>query len=199
MQPGYVSPLVARWDRRWIGDRGVMPTVPSVIIREATDQDWADIYPFFSAIVDAGATYAYPAHLSQHEAREVWMEHSPGRTVVALEDDVVVGSAKMGPNRPGRGSHVATASFMVHPEHAGSGVGRALGNEVLQWARSSGYRSMQFNAVVETNTGAVHLWQSLGFHILTTAPKAFDHREFGLVGLHVMFQSFDAMSTGRNP
>ncbi len=52
---------------------------------------------------------------------------------------------------------------------------------------------MPFNAVVETNTVAVHLWQTLGFQILTTVPeKAFDHREHGLVGLHVMFQTLAA-------
>ncbi len=48
---------------------------------------------------------------------------------------------------------------------------------------------MQFNAVVETNTGAVHLWQSFGFQILTTIPEAFDHHEHGLVGVvPIMFQ-----------
>jgi len=79
---------------------------------------------------------------------------------VAGEGDTILGSAKMGPNRAGRGSHVATASFMVDLTQAGRGVGRALGEHVLAWARSAGYRSMQFNAVVETNTGAVHLWRS---------------------------------------
>lgn len=116
------------------------------------------------------------------------MEQAPGRTVVAAEGDTILGSAKMGPNRAGRGSHVATASFMVDPPQAGRGVGRALGERVLVWARSAGYRSMQFNAVVETNTGAVHLWRSLGFQILTAIPEAFDHHEHGLVGLHIMFQ-----------
>ncbi len=47
---------------------------------------------------------------------------------------------------------------------------------------------MQFRAVVETNTSAVHLWRSLGFQILTAIPEAFDHHEHGLVGLHIMFQ-----------
>jgi hypothetical protein len=46
---------------------------------------------------------------------------------------------------------------------------------------------MQFNAVVETNTSAVRLWQSLGFEILTTVPEAFDHPGHGFVGLHVMY------------
>jgi GNAT superfamily N-acetyltransferase len=160
-----------------------------VIVREAIAEDWPYIYPFFSAIVAAGQTYAYPEDLSLDEARSWWVQEPPGATVVAVEADTILGTASMGPNRPGRGSHVATASFMVDPAHQGRGVGRVLGEYVLDWARSAGFRSMQFNAVVETNVAAVQLWQSLGFRILTTVPEAFDHPEQGLVGLHVMFQS----------
>jgi GNAT superfamily N-acetyltransferase len=77
---------------------------------------------------------------------------------------------------------------MINPAHQGQGVGRALGEYVLRWARASGYHSMQFNAVVETNASAVHLWRALGFEILATVPEAFDHPVHGLVGLHVMYQ-----------
>jgi GNAT superfamily N-acetyltransferase len=77
---------------------------------------------------------------------------------------------------------------MVDSSSSGRGVGRALGEYALQWARAAGYHSMQFNAVVETNTAAVHLWQSLGFQILTTIPEAFKHPKHGLVGLHIMYQ-----------
>ena len=94
----------------------------------------------------------------------------------------------MGPNRPGRGAHVATASFMVDPQHTGRGVGRALGRYVVDWARATGYRSIQFNAVVETNTGAVGLWRSLGFEIVATLPEGFHHPVHGYVGLHIMFR-----------
>lgn len=159
-----------------------------MIIRTASAADWPQIWPFFSQIVDAGQTYAYPPDLTQESARPLWLEPPPGHAVVAVEDGVVLGSAKMGPNRPGRGAHVATASFMVDPAHAGKGVGRALGDYVVAWAREAGYHSIQFNAVVETNTAAVRLWQSLGFEILTTVPEAFDHADHGLVGLHVMYQ-----------
>ena len=81
---------------------------------------------------------------------------------------------------------MATASFMVDPEHGGRGTGRALGEHVVAWASAAGYRAIQFNAVVETNTVAVRLWQQLGFEVLCTVPEAFDHPEHGLVGLHVM-------------
>jgi L-amino acid N-acyltransferase YncA len=159
-----------------------------VNIRPATDADWPRIYPFFAATVAAGETYAYPEDLTEQTARDLWMERPPGQTVVAVDGDVVLGSAKMGPNRPGRGAHVATASFMVDPAAQGRGVGRALGEYVIEWARSSGYRSIQFNAVVETNSAAVALWRSLGFDVLTTVPEAFDHPRHGLVGLHVMYR-----------
>lgn len=157
-------------------------------LRTATDEDWPAIFPFWRAIVAAGETYAYPEDLPSEQARTLWMESPPGRTVVAVDDDgSVVGTAKMGPNRPGRGAHVATGSFMVDPAARGRGVGRALGEELVRWAREGGFRGIQFNAVVETNTGAVHLWRSLGFEVLTTVPEAFDSRGRGLVGLHVMF------------
>jgi GNAT superfamily N-acetyltransferase len=161
-----------------------------VRIRLADEQDWPAIYPFFSAIVGAGETYAFPDGLDVDSARPWWMEQPPGQTVIAVEGDTVLGSAKMGRNRPGRGSHVATASFMVDPAHQGRGVGRALGDYVVTWAQDTGYLSMQFNAVVETNTAAVALWTSLGFEILGTVPEAFDHPTHGPVGLHVMFQRF---------
>ncbi|MHB8378289.1 MAG: GNAT family N-acetyltransferase [Acidimicrobiales bacterium] len=157
-------------------------------IREAHEEDWPHIYPFFRLIVDEGKTYAFPEQLTLDEARPWWMEKSPGVTIVAVEAGVVIGSAKMGPNRPGRGSHVATASFMVDPARQGEGVGAALGDVVLQWAISCDYRALQFNAVVETNAPAVHLWQKLGFQILATVPQAFDHSDQGLVGLHVMYK-----------
>jgi GNAT superfamily N-acetyltransferase len=90
------------------------------------------------------------------------------------------------PNQAGPGAHVANASFMVDPRAGGRGVGRALGEYAIAWARSNGYRAMQFNAVVETNARAVALWRSLGFEIIGTVPEAFRHPVHGYVGLHIM-------------
>ncbi len=107
--------------------------------------------------------------------------------MVLEEDGLLLGTAKMGPNRPGRGDHVGTASFMVAPSARGRGVGRRLAEHVVEWHRRQGYRGIQFNAVVETNTSAVALWHSLGFVTVGTVPAAFRSREHGLVGLHVMY------------
>jgi GNAT superfamily N-acetyltransferase len=154
-------------------------------IREALATDWPVLYPIFAAITAAGQTYAYPEGLSSADAEAIWMDQ--GRVVVAELDGEVVGTATMGPNRPGRGAHIATGSFMVSPAASGRGVGRRLGEHLVAWARQQGFRGIQFNAVVETNEAAVRLWRSLGFVVIGTVPGAFRHPELGYVGLHIMF------------
>src|SRR5690606_21749487 len=116
----------------------------------------------------------------------LWMLAPPGVTLVAVEGERVLGTAKTGPNQMGPGSHVATASFMVAADARGRGVGRALGEAVIARAKADGYRAMQFNAVVETNRSAVPVWRALGFGIVGTVTEAFTRPTEGLVGLHVM-------------
>ncbi len=161
------------------------------LIRPMTEEDWPQVWPFFDEIVQAGETYAYPPDLTSEQARRLWTMSAPGQTVVLEEDGRILGSATMGPNRPGRGSHVGTASFMVSSEARGRGVGRRLGEYVVQWHRDQGFRAIQFNAVVETNEAAVRLWEALGFRIIGTVPAAFDSAGHGLVGLHVMYLPLD--------
>ncbi len=83
---------------------------------------------------------------------------------------------------------------MADPAAKGRGVGRVLGEAVIARARETGYRAIQFNAVVETNARALHVWQGLGFEILTTIPEAFEHPEQGYVGLCVMYRRLSADS-----
>ncbi|MFJ7200171.1 MULTISPECIES: GNAT family N-acetyltransferase [unclassified Streptomyces] len=158
-----------------------------MLIREATTEDWPAIWPFFHEIVAAGETFTYPLDLTEENARSWWLLESPNRTVVAVDGEGgIVGTAKMNNNHMGNGSHIAGASYMVDPERAGQGTGRALCQYTLEWARASGFRAMQFNAVVETNIHAVKLYRSLGFEVLGTLPEGFNHPEHGFVGLHIM-------------
>ena len=155
-------------------------------IREYIESDWPSIWPIFQEVVSAGDTYTYDPTWSSEEAQAIWVEAPPGHTVVACDGSRVLATAKMGPNRPGPGSHVATASFMVDGDVRGRGVGRALGQYAISWAQAQGFAAMQFNAVVESNHAAVRLWQELGFQIIGTVPEAFAHPTLGRVGLHIM-------------
>lgn len=159
-------------------------------IRSLADGDWPAVFAIFQAVVDEGDTYAYPDGLTSEEAHALWVESPPGHAVVALRHDAILGTAKFGPNRPSRGAHIATASFMVSAASRGTGVGRALCEYVIARARESGYAGMQFNAVVSTNTSAIALYRDLGFVTIGTVPGAFDHATLGLVGLDIMFLGF---------
>ena len=156
-------------------------------IRAATAADWPRIWPFLREIVAAGETYTWPRDVDEEHARTLWMVPPPGRTLVAVDaDGTVLGSAKLTPNQLGPGDHVANASFMVDPAAGRRGVGRTLGAYVLEQARVDGYRAMQFNAVVATNTRAVALWRSLGFTVVGRVPEGFRHPTQGYVDLLVM-------------
>ena len=156
-------------------------------IRPFAEADWAATWPIARNIVRAADTFVYDPQMTEAEARAIWIEAPPGQTVVALASGVILGTAKMGPNRPGPGAHIATASFMVADSARGRGVGRALGRFALDWARAQGFAGMQFNAVAESNAGAVALYEQLGFRIVGTVPGAFAHPTLGRVGLHIMF------------
>ena len=156
-------------------------------VRPAEPEDWAAIWPFLGRIVADGETYCWPRDTSESDARTWWMRKPSGRVYVAVDDGgTVLGTAELHPNQPAGGAHVANAGFMVSHAAAGRGVGRALALQLLEEATRLGFRAMQFNAVVETNTRAVALWRSLGFRILATVPEAFVHPEEGLVGMHIM-------------
>jgi L-amino acid N-acyltransferase YncA len=159
-----------------------------VQIRDYIESDWPSVWRILQEVVIAAETYTYDPEWSAEQAREVWVEAPPGHTVVACDGSQVLGTAKMGPNRPGPGAHVATASFMVAAAARGRGVGRALGEYALSWAQAEGFAAMQFNAVVESNQAAVRLWQELGFQIIGTVPEAFAHPTLGRVGLHIMYR-----------
>lgn len=162
----------------------------TIEVRTATADDWPGIWPIWRAVVEAGDTYVWEADaMTEAGARAAWMLPPPAEVLVATDDGVVVGTAEIRPNQVGRGSHVANASFMVSPACAGRGIGRALADAVLERARAAGYRAMQFNAVVATNTRAIALWESIGFSVVGRVPGAFRHAIEGDVDLLVMHRS----------
>lgn len=158
-----------------------------MLFRDATPDDWPAIWPILRQVAAAGDTFCWETDIGEDEAYRLWFKAPPGRTIVATDPDgTVLGTAYLVPTQRGPGAHIANASFAVDPAQAGRGIGRALGEHVIEQARADGFHAMQFNAVVATNTRAVALWQSLGFEVLATVPESFHHPTAGYVGMHIM-------------
>ena len=77
---------------------------------------------------------------------------------------------------------------MVHPEYQGKKIGTQMTIHSLEEARRLGFKAIQYNLVVSTNISAVKLYQKMGFKIVGTLPKAFNHMQLGYVDAYVMHQ-----------
>ncbi len=157
----------------------------SIEIRGVVPADRPAIGRIAEEVVNDGTVFVFedPA-----EVVEFW--HQPGgRVFVALQDDKVLGTYVIKPNQPGRGGHVANAGYMVGQAARGLGVGTMLGEHSIQIAKELGFEAMQFNMVVATNTGAIHLWEKLGFEAVGRLPRVFRHPEKGPVDALVMYRS----------
>ena len=157
-----------------------------VVIRPATAADHDAIWTILEPVYRAGETYCIPRDISRDDALADWFA-APFMAFVAVVEGRVQGTSHVGRNRPGPASHVANASFATHPDARGRGIARALVNHAKDWARTQGFRAMQFNFVVSTNVDAVHSWQKAGFAIVGRLPGAFLHPQHGYVDALVMF------------
>jgi len=157
-------------------------------------EDFDDIWAIWEPIVRDGETYTYPRDTDYETAAQLWME-TPQHTYIALINNTVVGTYYLKPNQPGGGSHVCNCGFMVAPAAQGQGIAKTMCRHSLETARTLGYRAMQFNFVIETNTTAIALWRQCGFETVGRLPDAFNHPTRGYVDALVMYKKL----TGDTP
>lgn len=180
-----------------------VPRTAPIMVREASTADWADIWPFFRRLLAAGETICLPNIMMGTDARTLWFGGSDTEAIVAVDPrdkptvanpdspivGRVVGSASMRTARDGHGRHVAAAAFVVDPDYAGMQIERELAIAVLTRARAGGFRAVEIDPVVATDTDAVETWTALGFEIVGTRPGAFDHPRAGPVDLYTLYRA----------
>ena len=158
---------------------------PALHIIPATEAHAEALWQIFHEVIAAGDAYVFEADTTREAFLAYWFA---AHAYVALEGDQVLGSYIVKANQPGRGSHVANASYMVAAAARGKGIGGLMCEHSLHQAKSLGFRAMQFNIVVSTNAAAVALWKKHGFAIAGTLPGSFRHETSGYVDAHVMFR-----------
>jgi len=158
------------------------------IIRPAAEADVPAVLAIVAPILAAGETYAVANDLDAAGLKAYWFSLAH-EVYVAEQDGIILGTYYLMANQQGGGAHVANCGYMTAPAAQGKGIARAMCEHSLVRARERGFRAMQFNHVVSTNTRAVALWRRLGFDIIGTLPRAFNHPAHGYVDSYVMFRS----------
>lgn len=161
-------------------------------IRPVQPADWPAIWPILHTTFASGDSYPFVPDSSEADIRHAWLTVPAATFVACDETGNVVGTYYIKPNQTGLGSHVCNCGYVVAPEAAGRGIATALCGHSQQTAVAMGFRAMQFNLVVSTNTRAVRLWQHLGFSVVGTLPGAFRHARLGYVDALVMFKTLTA-------
>ncbi len=156
-------------------------------IRPAKFGDHDAIWTIIKHVIASGDTYVFNPDSDKQTMLAYWCGKDK-HCYVATEGGATIGTFIIKDNQPGLGSHIANASYMVHPDCQGKGIGNQMANKSLQLAKALGYSAMQFNIVVQTNKPAIKLWMKLGFEVIGEIPKAFDHKQLGLVNAYIMYR-----------
>ena len=164
------------------------PTTP-LQIRPFEEADWPAVWALLEPVFRAGETFPHDPAISEAEAQRAWVEHTQAVMVAVDATGALVGSFYLRPNSLALGAHVANAGYVVAEPCRRQGIGSRLCQHSLQVARQLGFRAMQFNLVVSTNTAGLRCWQRNGFQVVGTLPGAFRHKRLGYVDALVMIQS----------
>ncbi|WP_437660615.1 hypothetical protein [Sorangium sp. So ce1182] len=78
-------------------------TLGAMQIREFAEGDWSQVWTIVREVVQAQETFVYDPEMTVEQAHDIWVEVPPGLTVVAVEDNCVLGTAPEAYRQPATG------------------------------------------------------------------------------------------------
>lgn len=144
-----------------------------ITITEFTEKDTEDAIHIWNQVVEDGVAFPQKECLDKESSRAFFQEQSFTGIARDQETGEAVGLYILHPNNVGRCGHICNASYAVRKDRRGQNIGEALVRHCLKTAKELGFRILQFNAVVSSNTAALALYKKLGFIPLGTIPGGF--------------------------
>ena len=157
-------------------------------LRPLSRADVPEATRIWNDIIKAGDSFPDDTPYSEEDAWAMFSRQTV--TVCAAQQNRVVGVYILHPNNFGRCGHIANASYAVDSSLRGQGIGRALVLDCLERARQHGFKGLQFNAVVTSNTPAIALYLRLGFNIIGTIKDGYLFRDEGFRDTLVFLKSW---------
>ncbi|MBI3590911.1 MAG: GNAT family N-acetyltransferase [Candidatus Melainabacteria bacterium] len=158
-----------------------------IIIKEVSENQFDQIWPIFHEVIQDADTYPYLPCTTKEEAKKLWFTKD-AHVYIAYLDGKPVATRYIVPNKAGLGSHVANTGVMIDKEYRGKGLGKQMMEFAINKTRELGFKAIQVNLVVCTNTASIKICQKYGFEIIGTLPKAFYYKQKEYVDAYVMYK-----------
>lgn len=142
-----------------------------MVIRKFEQTDIPEMINIWNSIVEEGIAFPQEEYLDETTGFEFFSSQS--YTAVAEKDSVILGLYILHPNNVGRCGHICNASYAVKSDVRGQHIGEKLVLDCMDKGKILGFKILQFNAVVESNIHARHLYEHIGFHQLGIIPNGF--------------------------
>lgn len=143
------------------------------MVRAYTPDDIDGMVAVWNEVVTEGRAFPQEEPLGLTDGAAFFAAQTCCGAAIDKETGEVLGMYILHPNNVGRCGHIANASYAVKGSCRGQHIGRALVQDCMARAAAAGFRILQFNAVVRSNTGARRLYESLGFTPLGVIPQGF--------------------------
>ena len=148
-----------------------------IIVRAYREEDLPAMAAIWNEVVEEGLAFPQEDCLSPEEARTFFAAQSRSAVAERVSDGAIIGLYILHPNNVGRCGHICNASYAVSAQSRGLHIGEKLVRDCIAAAPAFGFRVLQFNAVVATNTRARRLYEKLGFTQLGTIPGGFRSKD----------------------
>lgn len=145
----------------------------SIVVRAYRNEDILQMNLVWNEVVEDGIAFPQTEILDRAGGEKFFSSQSYCGVAEDTESGEIVGLYILHPNNVGRCRHISNASYAVSSSSRGKGIGEMLVKDCLVQAKNCGFKILQFNAVVKTNTAARHLYEKLGFVQLGTIPQGF--------------------------
>lgn len=145
----------------------------SIVIEAISDGTLSGAMCVWNEVVRAGDAFPQREELDVRQARDFFAAQSYTGVAKDARTGAVCGVYILHPNNVGRCAHICNASYAVAADQRGRHIGEKLVRHCMEQARRAGFRILQFNAVVSTNTPALQLYEKLGFVRLGVIPGGF--------------------------
>lgn len=160
-----------------------------IIVREYDASYLSETMQIWNEVVEEGVAFPQTDCLEEAQADAFFSGQTYTGIAVDTETDAVLGMYILHPNNVGRCGHIANASYAVRADVRGLHIGEALVRDSLEQAKRSGFSIMQFNAVVDSNLHARHLYARLGFQEVGRIPAGFQMKDGHYEDIHVMYRN----------